>query len=137
MSLGMTLFYGVLGMVLTIPLRGLLRKPEDTRIKLAAVGLVIAAGIYVISGILADALPRELGGLLIFGGFAVMAVGRIPLFIIVGWLAHIGWDVLALFGITGHALAPWYPPLCIGFDLALALMLALSLRPDPYATATA
>jgi hypothetical protein len=117
-------------MLLTLLLRPLLRKGEDFRHKLAAYGLIGAAGIYVVSGFLSDNLPVEVGGLLIFSGFAMVALGRWPYIAVVGWLAHSFWDVLGFIGISGHALAPWYPPVCLGFDIAFAIMLLAALRRD-------
>lgn len=137
MSLWSIAMWVVLGILLTIPLRRLAQRDSDSRHKIAALGLVVAALIYVVSGFMTDHLPRELGGMLIFAGLAIMAVGHMPQLVVLGWLGHTAWDVLGMLGYTGHALPGWYPPLCIGFDMAIAAILLGALHRDSMAAAPA
>lgn len=54
------------------------------------------------------------------GGLLVLAAG---------YFAHAAWDGLHGF-VLPHVLPPWYAPLCIGFDLCVALYLLIKYRSD-------
>lgn len=97
--------------------------------RLFAYGLVIAALIYVgfaaIGGAGIGWLWLEVGGLAVYGAFAWLGLRRSVYFLAAGWLLHVVWDV-ALHGSTaigGSAFVPaWYPPACLGFDIAIAIV---------------
>lgn len=97
-----------------------------------AVGLAVAAGLYVAFALRAPSAPGwlmvELGGLALFTLVALVALRTAPWLLAVGWMAHIAWDV----GLHGTPAAPhvpaWYPPLCIGFDLMVAVLITGLLR---------
>lgn len=91
-----------------------------------AAGLVVAALVYVGFALVRGAGLRwtalEVAGLLPFLGFSWLGLRRNPLWLAVGWVAHVGWDV----GIHLPSGAPvfvprWYPLVCIGFDLIVAV----------------
>jgi len=89
-----------------------------------AVGLVVAALLYVLFAILGNApalwIGIELLGLVLFGFAAYMGV-RAPSLLILGWIAHVAWDVVLHVGAEGADYTPaWYPWLCVSFDLAIA-----------------
>ena len=107
--------------------------PRGARRMLAA-GLVIAAVIYL--GFAAWAgtarwLALESAGVLLFGVPAWLGLRRTRFWLAAGWALHPVWD-LWLHGSPGAAFVPsWYPVLCVGFDLVVALYL---LGPTPGAS---
>lgn len=107
-----------------------------------AVGLFGAALVYLVFAFAAGAsagwLWVELGGLAFFGGFALFALRTSALFVGLGWGLHVLWDA-ALHGLLSPDIAPsWYPSLCAGFDLTLAVYIpwALHGRPAPSSART-
>lgn len=97
-----------------------------------AAGLVIAAAIYVWFALAGGGSPRdvalEAGGLAAFGTAALLGIRLSPLWLAAGWLLHAGWDV-GLHSTTATPFVPaWYPPLCVGFDLVLAVWIAARAR---------
>lgn len=91
--------------------------------QLLAIGLVIAALIYVLLAIFgADRvwLAYEAGGLLLFGVLAWFGARVSLAWLALGWTAHVAWDV-GLHLDRPQAIVPaWYPLLCVGFDLVVA-----------------
>ena len=85
--------------------------------------LVIAAAIYVVFALVGDAqdyLFMELGGVVLYGIFAWLAIKYHLLWLAAGWALHIGWDVW-LHGSEETAYVPTgYEPMCIGFDIVIA-----------------
>jgi hypothetical protein len=56
-----------------------------------------------------------------FTALAALAVQRdSPSLLGAGWLAHVTWDALHHRGRGPTRVRSWYPPLCIGHDVALA-----------------
>jgi hypothetical protein len=103
---------------------------------LLALGLVAAAFIYVML-----ALPRgdprwlalEAAGLVVFAGLAWLGVRASLWWLPLGWVAHVAWDVGLHLERSQAVVAPWYPLLCVGFDLVVAGYLlgpALAGRPS-------
>jgi hypothetical protein len=95
-----------------------------------ATALLVAAVLYVIfaaRGGSAGDIGVELAGVAAFGGVALLGlVRRAPGVVALGWALHPVWDVAlhtagAGLGYTPHG----YVPACIGFDLLLALLIAL------------
>ena len=67
------------------------------------------------------ALLVQTGELLGFTALTALAVQRdSPGLLGAGWLAHVTWDALHHRGRGPTQVASWYPPLCIGYDVALA-----------------
>jgi len=90
-----------------------------------AAGLVVAAAIYVGFATVGDAgatwLAIESFGVLLYGAFAWLGLKRSVGWLALGWALHVGWDVGLHQLLHGSVFTPsWYPPLCIGFDLAVA-----------------
>lgn len=89
-----------------------------------AVGLVVAALVYVVFAIsrgAIDSLLVELGGVALFTAIAFLGMRYSRWFLAVGWAAHVGWDLL-LHPAGAASYAPWwYPIVCIGFDLVVAI----------------
>ena len=122
----------VLGGLFIVVARG--RKPRG-EIQLLAVGLAVAALIYIVFALVGGADPRwltlEVAGLGVFGVFAWLGLRGSLWWLAAGWGAHVGWD-LGLHLDRAQAFVPaWYPLLCVGFDLVVAgslLGLALARR---------
>jgi hypothetical protein len=88
-----------------------------------AIGLSIAAVIYVILGFFSSSsgwILTEFVGLLIYLPFAVLGVRFSGWFLCFGWLFHIGWD-LVLHSQTLAFVPSWYPAVCLGFDVLVAV----------------
>jgi hypothetical protein len=95
-----------------------------------ATALLVAAVIYVVFAVRGGSeggVAVELAGAAAFGGVALLGlVRRAPGIVALGWALHPVWDVAlhtagAGLGYTPHG----YVPACIGFDLLLALLIAL------------
>lgn len=94
-----------------------------------AAGLVLAALIYLVFAVAGGAalgwVALETAGLLLFSAAALPGVRGKVWALALGWAAHSAWDLL-LHGQAGAAFVPdWYPAVCAGFDLALALYISL------------
>lgn len=106
------------------------RRPNPGERLVLAWGLVVAAALYVVFAIRSESVDwigLELLGLSVFGGIAAAGAWRWSSLLVVGWAAHVGWDVL-LHGAATPFVPGWYPPLCVGFDLVVAGAIILRLR---------
>lgn len=92
-----------------------------------AIGLVVAALIYVgfavvwgnTQWVLIEAL-----GLPLYGGMAWLGLKRSPIWLGVGWLLHMPWDLFVHYVGPGFHVAPvWYMFACFSFDLVAGLYL--------------
>lgn len=95
------------------------------------VGLVIAALIYVgfaLFGQNWEWLPIELLGVLIYGVFFWLSKYISPYFIAAGWALHVLWDIFLHPGGHPGYVPTWYPPICLGFDLFMAIYLVYLIR---------
>jgi peptidylprolyl isomerase len=101
----------LLGAALAVPYAWLARRSK--------LGLILAAAIYVPFA-RRDELLLTLGGVALF---TILAFAG-PRFLAFGWAMHIAWDVL----LHPHATPWWYPPLCIGFDVVVAIAILLPSR---------
>jgi hypothetical protein len=104
--------------------------PRATRL-MYAVGLVIAAIIYVGFALIGGADPRwtalELAGLVPYTLLAWLGWRCSAWWLAAGWLAHVAWDVGGhLVGGTPAFVPAWYPAVCLGFDIYVAGAIALS-----------
>jgi len=71
-----------------------------------------------------SALLVQAGELLGFTALAALAVQRdLPGLLGAGWLAHVTWDALHHRGRGPTRVRSWYPPFCIGYDVAVAVPL--------------
>lgn len=114
----------LLGALATLPLLhlGRQRSPRGERLQWA-VGLWVAAWIYVGFAVLGQSgwgwLGIELVGVALYGVLAWTGRSR-SAWLAAGWALHVLWDVF-LHGGHGTAFVPgWYPPACLGFDVAVA-----------------
>jgi len=102
------------------------RRSPEGELRLYAIGLLVAALIYVGFAVLGGASQRwlalELLGVLGFGAVAWAGLrGRSALLLAAGWAAHTLWDVLLHLDGQAAAYTPdCYPWLCLGFDLVIA-----------------
>ena len=99
------------------------RSGRTAETRLLAFGLVLAALIYVVVALPgADRgwLTLEAAGLGLFGVLAWLGVRASLWWLALGWVAHVAWDVGLHLERTQAVVAPWYPLLCVGFDLVVA-----------------
>ena len=112
----------VLGAAFALPYVAYARTRRRPAVPFAA-GLIVAAAIYVVfASFAADwrSVVVELGGVLLFATIAFGGLRGPSHLLAIGWLAHVGWDLLLHpVQLSGHA-PWWYPALCIGFDLFVA-----------------
>ena len=115
----------LLGLVAAVPFV-FFAKGQGARLEqsILAQGLVIAALIYVGFAALWSNLgwvAIELGGLLIYGLFALLAWRHTVLWLAAGWAVHPLWDMGLHWVGQGHTIAPaWYVIACLAFDLLVA-----------------
>lgn len=100
------------------------RRIGGGEMELLALGLVIAAFIYIVLALAAGAdrrwLALEAAGLGLFGGLAWLGLRASPWWLALGWVAHVGWDVGLHLDRVQEIVPAWYPLLCVGFDLVVA-----------------
>jgi len=89
--------------------------------RLLALGLVVAALIYVGLALSADSrwLAVEAIGVVMFGGLAWLG-RRAEGWLALGWAAHVAWDVGLHLDRAQPVVGDWYPLACVGFDLVIA-----------------
>ena len=100
--------------------------PVHHQERMSALTLIVAAGVYWVLALFGGSLNWlliETVGMLIFGAFAIAGFKVSPKWIALGWVLHIGWDVLLHDGTTTPWVPEWYPPLCVGFDALVAAYL--------------
>ena len=91
------------------------------------IGLIIAALIYVGFAISGDApLEKDLLGVVIYSSFALLSIRYGLIWLAIGWALHIGWDVIV--HLESSHVPTWYPALCFGFDVAIALYIIFLIR---------
>jgi hypothetical protein len=97
-----------------------------------AAALAAAAVIYVIFAAFGGATlgwaAIETSGLAIFFLLALLARRGSREALIVGWAVHPAWDVLIHGASRAWFVPGWYPALCAGFDLTLAVYIVLHAR---------
>jgi hypothetical protein len=99
--------------------------PPYRESRVYAVGLVVAALIYVGFGVVGGAgawwLALESLGVLLYGAAAWGGLRGRPWLLAAGWAAHVAWDVPFHLSGGGSEYTPhWYPWLCVSFDLIMA-----------------
>lgn len=90
-----------------------------------AVGLVVAAAFYLgfalANGAPVRSLLLESMGVVPFGLVAWLGLRRSPLWLALGWAAHVAWDLGLNWGPGAPSFVPsWYPVVCTSFDLLVA-----------------
>jgi hypothetical protein len=109
----------LLGMLFVVAVRRLGNGGETRAL---ALGLVSAALIYVIlvvPGGDGRRLALESAGVALFGGIAWFGL-RAPVWLALGWVAHVGWDLGLHLDRAQSVVGWWYPLGCVGFDLIVA-----------------
>ncbi len=111
----------VLGALFVLLARQRKRRGE---LHLLALGLVVAALIYVALALAGGAdsrwLALEAAGLALFAVLAWLGLRASLWWLAVGWLGHVAWDVGLHLDQYQVFVPPWYPLLCVGFDLVVA-----------------
>ena len=100
-------------------------RSPDGQLRVFAVGLVVAAVIYV-GFALADGvewMALEAAGVGLFVLLAYAGLRRSPLLLALGWTVHVGWDVGLHLARQQVVVPAWYPSVCISFDLHVARVL--------------
>jgi hypothetical protein len=116
----------ILGAALSLALVRLARtRPPGGERRVYAVGLVAAALVYLIFGVVGGASARWLEleslGVVIYGAAAWAGLRGRPSLLAAGWALHVAWDAaLHLRGAGAVYTPPWYPWLCVSFDLVIA-----------------
>lgn len=124
----------LIGAILAVALIRLARKiPPARERRIYAVGLVVAAIVYVVLGVAGRATTRWLAwesiGVFIYGTAALVGLRGWPALLALGWAAHVAWDVLLHVNGAGAEYTPhWYPWLCVSFDLVMAVAVLISIR---------
>ena len=121
----------IIGIILAAAVVFAFRKMKDERFaKFFAGSLIIAALIYVgfatfgvfIGEATANWILIEIGGFFLYSVFAYLGIKLSEWFLAIGWATHVLWDVGLHFGEATASFVPdFYPPVCIGFDLAIAV----------------
>lgn len=101
------------------------RKGRGRESLVFAVGLVVAAVIYIGFALGHGAPPRSLLleslGVVPFGLLAWLGVRRSEGWLALGWAAHVAWDLGFNWGAGAPPFVPsWYPVVCTSFDLLVA-----------------
>jgi hypothetical protein len=109
------------------------RYPPQREKRFYAVGLLVAAVIYLIFGIVGGTnglwLLFETFGVLIYGAVAWIGLRRWSLLLAFGWIAHVGWDMFLHVSGPGAEYTPdWYPWFCVSFDLIVAVAVLVNSR---------
>jgi hypothetical protein len=115
---------GVLGLATDAVVLALPRRQARL---LAGATLAAAGGVYLgfaVADGRRSALLVQTGELLGFTALAALAIQRdSPGLLGAGWLAHASWDALHYRGRGPTRVRSWYPLVCIGYDVAVAVPL--------------
>ncbi len=119
------------GIALALPYVWFATRPRVSRFLIGG-GLVVAALIYVGFAVFGGADARWLGvevaGVALYGAFVALGYRLGARWLAAGWGAHVAWDVLLHEQGPGAAYTPhWYPEVCLGFDVAVALAVVVAL----------
>lgn len=128
----MTTLWLLLGVLLGGAFLGYARTRGRAELRVLALGLLVAAAIYVGFAFFGGGLVWllvEATGVIVYGALAWLGLRRSGLWLAVGWALHPAWDIgLHLVG-AGAAFAPaWYATACISFDLLVAVYIATRFR---------
>lgn len=88
-----------------------------------APGLVVATLAYVGFALIAGDgrwMALETGGSVAFAVLAWLGLRHSPWWLVLGWIAHAGWDIALHLDRAQPLVGAWYPLSCIGFDLIVA-----------------
>lgn len=127
MTISAVILWLAVGLVLGVVFIALARVFGERRV--FAVGLVVAAGLYVGLAVYGDAswtwLGIEVAGVGLYGALAVLGYRSSAWWLALGWALHPVWDVaLHQLGGGSEFAPPWYPVQCISLDLLVAFYIA-------------
>lgn len=122
----MVIFSLLLGLVGAVVFLTICRAISETESQALAVGLVIAALIYLGFAVLGEAsaswIVVEGVGVGIYSLLAVLGLRYSNWWLMMGWLLHPVWDVWLHFLEQGASFTPaWYALSCMSFDLLVAV----------------
>lgn len=120
------ILFGLVGVILLL---ALVRIQPSQESPILAVGLVVAALIYVCFAIGGGAtkfwIALEVFGVGSFGLLAVLGLRYSNWWLMLGWMAHPLWDIGLHITSRGAAFTPiWYAIACASFDLLIAIYIA-------------
>lgn len=122
-------FWISLGLVAAILFVALIQIQPEQQSKILAVGLVIAAFIYVAFAMAGGAnqswLFIEIAGVGVYSLLAGLGVRYSDWWLMLGWMAHPIWDIGLHLLNNGAAFTPaWYAIACVSFDILIAVYIA-------------
>ena len=117
------------GLLLGIILIFLARRSARGERRFLAMGLVVAAILYIGFAAVGDAnvrwLLRETLGAVFYGALAWLGLRYSVWWLVLGWATHPAWDIfLHLTGDGSTFTPPWYAVGCVSLDLLVAAYLA-------------
>ncbi|MBD2569088.1 DUF6010 family protein [Anabaena lutea] len=126
MSIVFWILFGLVGAISFITLTRIQPKKES---QILAIGLVVAAIIYIGFAIGGGAnqlwIVIEVAGVGVYGLLAVLGLRYSNWWLMLGWMAHPLWDIGLHLVNQGAVFTPaWYPIACISFDLLVASYIA-------------
>ena len=121
------------GLVGAISFLALARIQPNQELPILAVGLVVAALIYTCFAIGGGAtklwIALEAAGVRVYGLLAVLGLRYSNWWLILGWMAHLLWDIGLHIIDRGAAFTPvWYAIACASFDLLIAMYAIASVQ---------
>lgn len=99
-------------------------------LELHALVLVLAASVYLgaaLSGNTARELRQERLQAAVFYAFTLAGLWINPIWLALGYVLHVGWDLLHHPEHVRTRIAGWVPPLCLTYDLLVAAYIFLAL----------
>lgn len=119
-----TLISIIIGFVLALPIIFFVRKTLPNKDHAFwRIGLVIAAVIYPIFVLIRgqmEMMPMEIGGVFLYGFLAWLSKKYSLIWLAVGWLLHMCWDVFLHSAESTPYVPAGYAMACLGFDIAIA-----------------
>lgn len=127
-----TFIWLLLGAILALPYVACARRRPRAIAVIYGSGLIVAACIYPLFALAANAssawLAMELVGVALYGAMALAGMRWSGWWLVLGWGLHPLWDLgLHLLGPGAHLVPAWYALACLSFDLIVAAHAALVL----------
>jgi hypothetical protein len=108
------------------------RADSKRELRVYAMALIAAALVYVGFAIAAGAalswVALEVSGLALFSLIALLGLRYSVWILALGWVAHAVWDALLDEVLKVGFVPDWYPFVCVGFDLFLAVYIVTRVR---------
>ena len=120
--------YLLLGIVLCFPLIYYAHRRPNTARVVFAIGLIVAAAIYLLFAAMANRgawIGVELFGVVAYGAFALLGLRNSMWWLVLGWAMHPIWDIAIHHAGAGAEFTPdWYAWTCVSFDAIVAAYIA-------------